>query len=231
MSLSQVARSKMRFPHYRRKRVLACIVLGGVLLLTVNYILKSEDTNGCGRTAQTEPCLRSLFPQVVNSLNSLGLSNYLCYYSLWGSLKYGRPLPWINKVELCLRNEEVAELDEGHLLKTFRRQGVAAYYDAANGLYRATLLEGDNSICEVYLYVFEEDPITHMIRRVGWKNRLVPPGNCDTLHCFPKALIDPPLLDVNFLGAKVDVPHDGIELQKYLFPDSWWKELVPPKCK
>lgn len=219
----------MNLPHFRRKRVLAYLVVAGLLLLTLNYILKSEEANGCGRTSDTGPCLLSLFPKVLDSLTAQGVSSYLCYYALWGALKDQQPLPWTNKVELCLRNEELSDLDEGQLLKSFRRYGVNAYYDSANGLYRATLRDG-SSACEVYLYVFEEDKIVHRVRRVGWKNRLLPPDSCDTLHCFPVSLLTPPLKETTILGATVNVPHDGIEVLKYMFPDSWWKGEVPPKC-
>ncbi|KAG0441684.1 hypothetical protein HPB47_015887 [Ixodes persulcatus] len=123
----------MKFPHFRRKRALAFVVLAGALLLTLNYVLKSEDASGCGRTAETPQCLSSLFPKVV--------------------------------------------------------------------------------------------------RKVGWKNRLIPPTACHTLHCFPAELIAVPMNVVPFLGTKVAVPHEGIEVLKYMFPDTWWKEIIPPNCK
>ncbi|CAN7937436.1 unnamed protein product [Ixodes hexagonus] len=220
----------MKFPRFRRKRVLSCVVLAGVLLLTLNYILKSEDTSGCGRTAETPECLASLFPKVVSSLESLELTGYLCYYALWGALKQEGPLPWTKRIELCLRNEELAGVDEGHLLRKFRLNGVHVHYDSANGIYKATLMKGSNA-CEVFLYVFEEDKIVRKVRKVGWKNRLIPPTACDVLHCFPSGLIAPPLKEATFLGTKVEVPHEGIEVLKYMFPDTWWKEIVPPNCK
>lgn len=219
----------MNLPHLRRERALLCLLAAGLLLLTLNYVLKPEEANGCGRTSDTAPCLLSLFPKVLDSLSAQGVSSFLCYYALWGSLKEQRPLPWTNKAELCLQNEELSRLDEGQLLKSFRRHGVLAHYDSANGLYRAKLKEGSGA-CEVYLYVFEEDKIVRRVRRVGWKHRLLPPDACDTLHCFPVSLLTPPLKETTFLGARVSVPHEGIEVLKYMFPDSWWKGEVPPKC-
>lgn len=220
----------MKFPHFRRKRTLAFVVLAGVLLLTLNYFLKSEDTSGCGKTSETPGCLSSLFPKVVTSLDSLGLTGYLCYYALWGALKHEQPLSWTKRVELCLRNEELVGVDEGRLFRKFRQNGVLMHYDSANGIYKATIMGGSNA-CEVYLYVFEEDKIVRRVRKVGWKNRLIPPTACNILHCFPAELIAPPMKETTFLGTKVKVPHEGIEVLKYMFPDTWWKEIMPPNCK
>ncbi|CAN8017768.1 hypothetical protein HPB47_019393 [Ixodes persulcatus] len=220
----------MKFPHFRRKRALAFVVLAGALLLTLNYVLKSEDASGCGRTAETPQCLSSLFPKVVSSLDSLGLTGYLCYYALWGSLKHEGPLPWTKRVELCLRNEELSGVDEGRLFRKFRQNGVLAHYDSANGIYK-TALAGGSDACEAYLHVFEEDKVIRKVRKVGWKNRLIPPTACHTLHCFPAELIAVPMNVVPFLGTKVAVPHEGIEVLKYMFPDTWWKEIIPPNCK
>lgn len=219
----------MNLIRWRWKRTIALVCSCIFLVFLFNHVLKSEEPNGCGTTSETRPCLEALFPKVMSTLENLSLSAYLCYYSLWGALKHGGPLPWMSKIELCLRNEELSKLDEGHLLKTFRRQGAQAMYDSANGLYRVKLRD-DLRPCEAYLYVFEEDRQMKVVRRVGWKNRLLPPAACEALHCFPSTLIEPPLKEERFLGRNVAVPREGFEVQKYLFPDSWWKEVEPPKC-
>uniref|UniRef100_A0A2R5L789 Putative secreted protein n=1 Tax=Ornithodoros turicata TaxID=34597 RepID=A0A2R5L789_9ACAR len=219
----------MNLIRWRWKRLLLLASCGTLLFLFFNYILKAEEPNGCGNTSETRPCLETLFPRVISALEALGLSAYLCYFSLWGALKLGGPLPWMSKAEVCLRNEELLHIDEGQLLKTFRRWGTAALYDSANGLYRVKLTD-DGRPCEAYLYVFEEDKAMRVVRRVGWKNRLLPPGACEVLHCFPSSLIVPPLKELQFLGKSIAVPREGFEIQKYLFPDSWWKEVEPPKC-
>jgi hypothetical protein len=71
-----------------------------------------------------------------------------------------------------------------------------------------------------------------MLRRVGWKRRMLPP-DCEgmtSLECFPPRLIAPPLPVKEFGGFVFPVPREGIEIQKYHYPDNWWKEVLPKNC-
>jgi len=71
-----------------------------------------------------------------------------------------------------------------------------------------------------------------MLRRVGWKRRMLPP-DCEgmtSLECFPPRLIAPPLPLREFGGFVFPVPREGIEIQKYHYPDNWWKEVLPKNC-
>ncbi|KAF4524835.1 hypothetical protein B566_EDAN014318 [Ephemera danica] len=95
------------------------------------------------------------------------------------------------------------------------------------------------SQASVKLIVFEEDSKTArvpggrgMLRRVGWKRRVMPP-DCEGiafLECFPPNLVTPPLPTKLFGGINVPVPHEGIEIQKYHYADNWWKEVIPSNC-
>jgi hypothetical protein len=91
----------------------------------------------------------------------------------------------------------------------------------------------------VKMIVFEEDSKTArvpggkgMLRRVGWKRRVMPP-DCEgiaILECFPPNLVAPPLPERNFGGFLMPVPREGVEIQKYHYIDNWWKEVIPKNC-
>lgn len=83
------------------------------------------------------------------------------------------------------------------------------------------------------LYVFELDDYTKNYRRIGLKNRIIPPNECDLLNCFPEHLIESPLPLIQFITQdKFAVPHGNEELLKYLYPYKWWKldSEIPEKC-
>ncbi|XP_071446040.1 uncharacterized protein [Hetaerina americana] len=85
-------------------------------------------------------------------------------------------------------------------------------------------------------------------RRVGWKRRLLPPdcaGLANLLQCFPERLILAPSEDAvpgssnppkaslpmaSFGGLSLPVPFEGLEIQKYHYPDNWWKVINPENC-
>ncbi|XP_022650495.1 uncharacterized protein LOC111267154 [Varroa jacobsoni] len=218
--------------YYRSRTFRRCTIYVAVLcivLLVIVGFLQKEAANGCGTTEDAHPCLEKLFPLVLKSLQSLDISlHYLCYYSLWGALKIGEPLPWTNRIELCVQNEELlAKADEGSIVKTFRRHGLEVRYDSANGLYYAW--HDADVRCQVYLYVFESQD-GQSAWRVGWKHRLKSSKVCEGTTCFPARLVKAPLKQLDFMGLRVNVPHEEFEIQKYLYPDSWWKDVRAPNC-
>ncbi|XP_076317462.1 uncharacterized protein LOC143229252 [Tachypleus tridentatus] len=213
----------------RRKRVGFMLLIVTVVFLIIYSTQKSYREEDCTVPEGVQEKLHDLTKKVTDVLNILKLTNFLCYTSLWGALKYNGPMPWQSKLELCLLNEEVLKMEEAYFIKSFKQHGLVLSYDSGNGVYHVTN-SGDES-CEALLIVFEEDSVTHQIRRVGWKNRLLPPDSCEALHCFPPHLVSLPLPTHPFMNMKLPVPREEIEIQKYLFPNSWWKEVGPPLCK
>ena len=47
---------------------------------------------------------------------------------------------------------------------------------------------------------------------------------------IPARLVQKPLPVAMFHGFTMPVPHQGAEVQKYVFPDDWWQEVRPPGC-
>ena len=71
-----------------------------------------------------------------------------------------------------------------------------------------------------------------MYRRDGWMHRSVP-ADCNgdppdpQLHCFPARLVAAPLERRPFGAHQLPVPWLGFEIQKYLFPNSWFRDYTP----
>lgn len=217
----------IRLQHNRLVLAICCILL---VMLILHFLFATEsESEHCTVTKKVHQKMKLILQRTEEAMNALQLTYFLCYESLWGALKIEGPLPWQNKIQLCVLNEELNTVDEGFLVRTFKRYRLHITYNSADGTYHITLLNDYSS--EVTLIVFEKDSITHQMRRVGWKNRLLPPGACDLLHCFPPRLLSPPLPQINFFSMKLPVAREEIEIQKYLFPNSWWKDIVPDKCK
>ncbi|XP_018404872.1 PREDICTED: uncharacterized protein LOC108781418 [Cyphomyrmex costatus] len=162
-------------------------------------------------------------------LTKLGIVHFLCLGGLWGQVRIGRALPWARKVELCLVD---TLRDDVLITKAFREVGLSATYLHAAGIYRIQEHEVGEDAPKVEVVVFEEDAVTQMVRRVGWTRRVLPP-DCEfspSLQCFPPQLVIPPLPTKQFGGRLMPVPREGIELQKYHYPNDWWLEIKPTDC-
>lgn len=172
--------------------------------------------------------------RVHHVLSTLGVSHWLCYGSLWGQIRLGRTLSWERRAQLCARNEELSPVDELFLQRAFTKHGLAASYSSSEGAYEVQAGTTANipNAPIVQLIVFEFDDRSGMLRRVGWKRRLLPPdcASLPTLQCFPPRLVSPPLPSREFGGYILPVPREGIELQKYHYQDNWWKEIKPNNC-
>lgn len=218
--------------HQKRFFILLIFVISSILIIHFLWS-NQESASGCFVSPSTLKKLDELTSLVQEPLKALDLTFFLCYNSLWGALKVKGPLPWQNSLDLCVLNKEISAIDEGYLARTFKRYGLSINYNSVGGVYKITKMNEVNQMYDPYvtLTVFEEDMITHQMRRVGWIHRMLPPNQCDDLNCFPPDLIAKPLPTIKFNEHIVPIPRDGIEIQKYLFPDSWWKDITPPSCQ
>ncbi len=220
----------------RRKRFSLIII--AIILITIlfhkfyelfNSSIKTSNENICEISPEMRSKMSETLSQTIEALTTLDLTYFLCYDSLWGALRIKGPLKWHQIIDLCLLNEEVSHLDEAFLIRTFQRKGLKISYQSSDGIY--LVKQSDQSKPLVNLYLFEEDLNQNHYRRVGWKNRLVPPDSCDQIHCFPPRLISKPLPNEMFMNFEISVPREQIEIQKYLFPENWWKDTEPEHCK
>ncbi|XP_066991775.2 uncharacterized protein [Anabrus simplex] len=214
-------------------RGLSALCLSTVALLMWTVLRQThlqKFTQTCHHPEEFQTSLHKLADRTHHILATLGLTHFLCYGSLWGLIRLSRSLPWEDDVEFCLRNEELSLKDEVYLIRVFKKDNLDLSYNSAEGLYvvKDPKFHGGS----VQLIVFEEDPLINMMRRVGWKRRMLPP-DCEgmtSLQCFPPRLIAPPLPVKEFGGYVMPVPREGIELQKYHYQDNWWKEVLPKNC-
>ncbi|XP_059471955.1 uncharacterized protein LOC132194596 [Neocloeon triangulifer] len=219
-----------------------------VLILTTWLIISHSGPDhyiaqNCQNSEEFQDALHKLAKDTHDLLTGLGLTHALCYGALWGQIRMSRTLPWENDVEFCVLNEELMQKDEASIFSTFRRKQLQLSYDSVDGIYTVTNVAveptSDLARAVVKLIVFEEDSKTArvpgskgMLRRVGWKRRVMPP-DCEgiaILECFPPNLVTPPLPERNFGGFFMPVPREGVEIQKYHYIDNWWKEVIPKNC-
>nr|CAD7445338.1 unnamed protein product [Timema bartmani] len=208
--------SSMRFTP-TRLLLYICVL---IIIIVIWTLFKKSQTIGFTRTCphpeQFQDQLHQLADKVNRVLSSLQLTHFLCYGSLWGQIRLSRSLPWEADVEFCLLNEELSLHDEVFLTRAFKKHKLDMKYNSAEGLYMITdpQFEGGN----IQLIVFEEDTTINMLRRVGWKRRMLPP-NCEemtSLECFPPRLIARPLPLKEFGGLNPG-PSGQIEARQRLF--------------
>ncbi|KAF6212548.1 hypothetical protein GE061_013073 [Apolygus lucorum] len=164
-------------------RTVLVISVAAVLLLVYLVVFKlgkKQFTQTCNHSVKFHEGLHNLAERAHLVLSSVGLTHFLCYGSLWGQLRLSRSLPWESDVEYCLLNEELITKDEVYLARAFRSKNMLLDYDSTEGIYIVT----DSTLpgAKVELIVFEKDPMINMLRRVGWKRRVLPPDCTCLLH-------------------------------------------------
>uniref|UniRef100_A0A6E8VP47 Uncharacterized protein n=1 Tax=Anopheles coluzzii TaxID=1518534 RepID=A0A6E8VP47_ANOCL len=189
----------------------------------------------CNMTEHYRHELERLFERVHRLLEQHGLTHFLCYGTLWGQIRMAKMLPWREKAEFCVLNEELMRHEEARFIRNFYASELRIHYLHSEGIYRIFAQESTAQHAPPYveLVVFQLDEVQGMYKRIGWKRRLLPP-NCDwtpSLDCFPHNLLQG-TLPKRPLGHQhhYTVPMGGIELQKYHYPDSWWKEVKVRNC-
>lgn len=148
---------------------------------------------------------------------------------------------------LCVLNEDIIKHDELILFRRFRNMGITIQYIHSDGIYilrptskliselKKTDQPTDNvneadlhpTLFTIHarIHVFEKDSQLEMYRRIGWRSRILPSTMCKQLHCFPTSLVDgsDQLPKLEYLPSLLlNVPREGLELQKYHYPDTWW---------
>lgn len=237
-----------------------------IALLSITFLLYqiftasplAHDDSHLASYSQTEQCApmsnstRAVFEtfvgRILNVLDLLEVTHFLCYDSLWKALHQetapvaSRSLRMIDSCfNLCILNDDLMKHDSSLLERRFRNSGIVLKYEHGDGIYRLT--PGTNIYSEATKYedmslhpelfsiharvhVFEKDNSQSeaMYLRVGWKNRILPSTMCTQRHCFPASLVDEKPLPKTFFTStlEVSVPHEKIELQKYHYSSDWW---------
>lgn len=216
----------------RRRRILIFVAAAAVILLTVHWYIGLLGRSGdsqviCEQDDSVKQEMRDVFFRSIASLRSLQLHPFLCYDSLWSALDSQQSFGWKSFNEICMRNEDVSQMEEAALIRAFQRQGLRLAYFSSTGEYEVS--ESPIGTMRLKIVLFEKDAVTGNMRRVGWKHRLIPPDSCALIHCFPQHLLQPPLPHKSLYQLSLPVPRDEIEIQKYHYPDDWWKSSRAPK--
>uniref|UniRef100_A0AAG5DDI7 Uncharacterized protein n=1 Tax=Anopheles atroparvus TaxID=41427 RepID=A0AAG5DDI7_ANOAO len=162
------------------------------------------------------------------------LTHFLCYGTLWGQIRLAKMLPWREKAEFCVLNDELMHHEEARFIRNFYANELHINYHHSEGIYR--IFANEPAVLRTRPYVeqvvFQLDVAQAMYKRVGWKRRLLPP-HCDwtpSLDCFPVNLLQGALPKRPLGRMLYTVPMGGIELQKYHYRDNWWKDVKVRNC-
>nr|XP_027208900.1 uncharacterized protein LOC113802494 [Penaeus vannamei] len=236
-SMMTTFRRRCRSWSRRRGLVFLLVVVLGMLVaarIMASSRMAEEELAPCAVPAEQRKKLFPLLSSVSSLLTRLSITHFLCFESLWGAVQESGPLPWDANAHLCALNEKVAKHNEAELLRAFRRRGLTLEYSSAEGQYtirNASEVSDKWVPPTVRVVLFEEDDRVHMLRRVGWRRRVLPP-DCDAhpvLQCFPPQLALDPLPSRPFGPLSLPAPREDIDLLKFHYPETWWRPLQP-KC-
>lgn len=176
----------------------------------------------CQHDDYTMKLFEELTSRMSNTFEKLGITYFLCYGSLWGALRTKSTLPWDRNVDMCVIYHQLATIDEQTLHQAFKQNDLNYYYNSRRGKY---IVEYKTVSGEITVF---EKVGTHM-ERVGWEKRIFPHLYLDYQN-FPFQLVEKDLPKSKFHNLEIPVPHQNYELQKYLYPENWWKEVKPRGC-
>lgn len=201
------------------------VLLGVVSLCAVYTLVRRSVTADrhwykreapCQYSHQHNKSLSKLTDVIVDILQRKHVDFFLCYGSLYGALRLGYALPWDPDVEFCVYDLHRSYFNED-LLGWFEDNSLPITYDRYEDLFT---IELENVRAEIVLFKYNDD-FTRLERQL-------PFGVTDS---FPSKLLAPPLEKRKFFRQTLPVPNDGIDIQRYFYPDDWWKPVKPVNCR
>ena len=166
--------------------------------------------------------------KVHKILEQLGIDHWLMYGSVFGAIRVQGPLPWDYDVDIGLNGSEwIASMNLDQFVSAFESQGLKVNQKSWTSLRLLKITTDDLPLYEVDLFVLNN--YRGWMERAGWESWLFW-LHYRFYHKFPTRLIIKPLPRVPFGFFKMPVPRGGIEIQRYLYPDDWWKEVKPVAC-
>lgn len=87
-------------------------------IYNINNDLQEEtEITSCQLTAETIVELKELAITLRDTLDSLNLKNFLCYYTLYGAIKNNQPIPWHDNLDFCILNDQLIKQDEAFIIR------------------------------------------------------------------------------------------------------------------
>ncbi|CAL1529978.1 unnamed protein product, partial [Lymnaea stagnalis] len=183
----------------------------------------------CAKDKKDRLSMVDLVNKTFRVLRGLGVEPVLCYGTLWGALRHGDILPWDDNVDMCARASDLNRVTVQSLHASFRAERIAlGTYSWWHGHFKLELDTAYLNSPPGYLPTTQPAPQRwacpsgvsfHAFYRMD-----------DVYRPFPMWLIDPPFSNASLAGVTVSVPHDGIEIQKYMYPGDWWLTTRPQGC-
>ncbi|XP_078379427.1 uncharacterized protein LOC144662488 [Oculina patagonica] len=162
-------------------------------------------------------------------LDDLGIEHWLMYGSVFGAIRAQGPLPWDDDVDVGFNSSGTfASTKFVDFVSAFESKGLKVYHARWFTSNMMKVYSDDMPLIKVDL--------TAMYNYNGWMKRggletWIVPFHYNRRHTFPAELAEKPLPLVRFGYSEMPVPRGGIEIQKYLYPDDWWKEVKPVSCE
>lgn len=178
----------------------------------------------CHLDSTTESDMVYLVHKIDEVFRELHVPYVLCYGTLWGALRQGAILPWDNNIDVCTLHSEFTKVSFSMVQETFQQHGVTFKGHFGGGEYHLTFNSASGTL---HLWTVSADG--EFAYPSGWFSSLQRMlGN--TQPFVPAHLLEAPLQSILFHGKNMLVPHENIEMLKYLYPDNWWLEVKPPGC-
>ena len=138
-------------------------------------------------------------------------------------VRLGTVLPWDRNLDMCAIQHQWATIDESILNKTFKQFELDHRYNSRRGKY---IIKYKTVSAEITIF----EKVGDHMERTGWEKEFFP-HLYQNYQNFPFQLVDKQLKRIRFQNVEgVPVPHQNYELQKYLYPENWWREVKPRSC-
>ena len=182
------------------------------------------------RTARETAHLLNLTYKVHRVLDEMGIEHWLSSGSVFGALRYNSPQPWDDDVDIGMDGDGVlSQMDLSEFIEAFQSAGLRVI-DGWSNSRSFKILGNDLEFQEFKVDLMAFYRYGKWMKRTGWGPWLLF-INFNRYHTFPARLIQPPLPKIRFGVLDMPVPREGIEIQKYVFPNDWWKVVKPAGCE
>ncbi|KAL9957784.1 hypothetical protein ACROYT_G034728 [Oculina patagonica] len=172
--------------------------------------------------------LLNMTETVHKILDDFGIEHWLMYGSVFGAVRAKGPLAWDNDVDIGFNGSGTfATMDFKEFLSAFEAKGLKVYYKR---WFTSNVMKVySNDLPHIKVDLFALYRYGEWMKRAGLETWIFA-LNYNLHDTFPARLVEKPCPAVPFGNFKMPVPREGIEIQKYLYPDDWFKEVKPVTC-
>ena len=161
-------------------------------------------------------------------LDSMQVDHWLMYGSIFGAVREHGPLPWDNDVDIGFNGGgKFSTINFDDFLRGFTARGLKVYHKRWITSNVLKVYRDDLPHIKVDLFAFYN--YSGWMKRAGLETWVLA-LNYNLHDTFPAQLVKIPLPETRFGSFNMPVPRQGIEIQKYLYPHDWWKEVKPVTC-